>query len=167
MAEPAGPEACEAAIAAVLLTGLPAALDTIWATWTTPPTVPVVPELYPEHVYVGQVDMLPEFPSVVVVATDSQIVSDGAPVWNEMEHHIEIVAFCVADTRDTLNRMTQRYLWAIRNVIMQNQNLGGAISGISGVALDRSGRSAVYKNAAGLLQQEAAWRVTVNVLESL
>jgi hypothetical protein len=159
-----GAEAIEVAVANTLSTYLPTQLTAISAVWNDGVPLPA-----PVAVFAGQRQLVREYPAVVVASLDGTEVADGAPLWGEQEHRLDVSVVCLSDDQHILDVQTKRYLVAIWEVLKQNQLLDGSISGLAGVQTRRYGRSEQWKaNEKGrLMLQAAGWEIVVHVTESV
>lgn len=164
-----GAEAVEVALANTLVSYLPDMLSQVEAAWASYDTAAglSVPLLSPAQVYAGRRTLIREHPSVMVVSAFGQEVDDGAPLWGQQRHRVDIVTFCAADALEVVDRQSKRYLVAIWEVLKQHQDLDGSLAGLAGVMTTQYGRSDPYQNARKILEQQAAWEVLVTVMESV
>jgi hypothetical protein len=161
-----GPEAAAAAIVATLQAHVNEAVTLINAAQSD--GVPL-PTIAGTNIYDGFQEMLGEYPAIVVTPVEGQESANAAPAWGELGHHLDVTVLCQADSKDTLNRQTLRYLWAIWRTLKVYQALDGSLSGLAGVDSPRYGRSGVYKASekSSLMMQDAGWEVVVNIVESV
>lgn len=160
-----GPEAAVAAVVATLSAHAQAALDAIWTAWGDGATIP---EVAPRSVYKFRRDLVPEYPAWVVTWLGSQQVNNGATVWGEVDHRLDVSALVRSDALSVLETQATRHGWAIWEILMANQQLDGSLSGVSGVDPLRAGRSEVYSDKSRTtLIQAVGWEIVVHVMESV
>lgn len=167
-------ELVEEAVANSLRTNLPTELATVASVWAATDaawalngqTGRNVPLPNPKLVYPGWLDKIREYPTVLVVSTGGALSTDGGTTFGEVAHQLDVVAFLESDKEWILDIQTKRYLTAIWEVIVKNQNaFDGSLYGLVGAACRHYGRSDTYKNERGLLVKQAAWQVVVTVDE--
>jgi hypothetical protein len=164
-----GPEAIEHAAANTLSTNLNGFLDAIWAQWTDIDAASgiAVPEVYPKHVIAGRLNLINDYPTVIVTSLDGEMYGSGAPVWGETQHRIDVTALLRGDRQDILDRQSKRYLWAIWKCLMTYQMLDNSLVGNSGVTPAKYGRSLYGKGSSKQMLMAAGWEVLVHLVESV
>lgn len=165
MAGRSGPEAVKESVAATILANINAQLDTIYAEFADATT----PEVYPTAVYATGLSLIPTYPCIVVTWLEGKQISNGAEVWAEFEHTLDVSALVIGDDTATVDRMIDRYVWALWRLLMQNQALDGTIPGLSGIDLVRYMGSPLLKRRDGLpgVARAVSWEIMVRVMESV
>ncbi len=155
--------AAQTALANTLNTNINTQIDAVAAAWNDGIPLPHI-----TNIYAGYRTVIGEYPAIVVNAQKGKQTANGASLWAEIDHIVEITVIVQADDAPTLDAQIQRYLVAIWQVLMQNQQLDGSLSGLAGVDPMEYGRSGMYPlEKSTLLMEAAAWSVTVHVIESV
>lgn len=156
-----GAEAVEAAVAATLDANIAGELAAVSAAWNDGVPLPA-----PKLVHAGELKLVREFPTILVVSVDGRETDDGAPVWGNQTHRLDVVTFLAGDNEETLDRQGKRYLVAIWEVIKKHQDLDGSLSGLAGVMTTQYGKSATYRaQSKPLMEKQVAWEVLVTTME--
>lgn len=160
-----GPEAIEVSIAATLASNINAEIDNVWTAWGD---VATVPKVYPVGCHGGTLSVIPEYPYIIVQSVDGVETADGAPLFGEQTHNLEVTALIASDDKATLDKISKRYLVAIWEVLKKHQTLDSTVSGLAGVTTRSYGRSGIYtRSDDSLLYRACRWTVTVFTLESV
>lgn len=163
-----GPEAIEVSIANTLATNINAELDNVWSAWALQDGANVPPKVYPVGCHGGTLAVIPEYPFIIVQSVDGIETADGAPLFGEQTHNLEVTALIASDDKATLDKVSKRYLVAIWEVLKKHQTLDSTVSGLAGVHTQSYGRSGIYTKANDdLLYRACRWTVQVFTLESV
>ncbi len=155
--------AVQVAVANTLTTYVNAQIDAISAVWNDGVPLPHVAQ-----VYNGYREMVPEYPVILVSSRGGKQRTNGATVWAEIDHRLDVSILVQCDDEPTLDQQMQRYLVAIWEVLMVNQGLDGSLSGLAGVDPVEYGRSGMYKlEKSTLLMEAGGWSIVVHVVESV
>lgn len=160
-----GPEATAQAIANTIGTKINALITQVNALYSDYqlPTIPTT------AIYVLEQDVIPEYPAIVVSYLATNETADAAPNWGEVEHHFDVTVILTSDTKDSIQRAAQRYLWILWDLFKKNQVLDNSLSGLNGIDTPRMGRSQVYTlkgKSSGVLMMDAGIELVVHVIES-
>lgn len=127
-----------------------------------------LPLLAPVQIYAYKQDIIPEFPAVQIYSLGGTVQIDGATVWNQMGHDVVVQWFVVADSETNLEKMTDRYMLAIQQVLQENKGLDGSLDGGVGIILKRYQMGEVARDKQiGILLHTGAWQCTVEAVELL
>lgn len=164
MATNQGSEGARLAIKATLDTYLAGKLSALNTAYNDGLTL-----LAPAQIYAYEQDIIPEFPSVQIFSPGGTVAIDGATAWNEMSHDVVIQWFVTADSVTNLQKMNDRYMLSIQQVLQEHKELDGTIDGGTGIILRRYqiGEIARHKQMPGILMTTGIWQGTVEAVEML
>jgi len=165
-------EGAALAMAHTLATYLPAVLTDIAAAYAANDQSEfgfAVPLPAPVAIYTREVFSIPLAPAIIVTPVGGTEVADGAPDFGELQHHLDVAVFCMADQMEIAEAQANRYLQAIWTVIKLHQQLDGSLSGLAGVSTLKYGKSPVASptNTKTIIGWMASWEVLVNIVESV
>ncbi|HET8905954.1 MAG TPA: hypothetical protein VFN11_03215, partial [Ktedonobacterales bacterium] len=109
-----------------------------------------------------------EFPAIQIFSPGGTVEIDGATAWNQMGHDVVIQWFVVADSVTNLQKMSDRYMLAIQQVLQENKGLDGTLDGGTGIILKRYQLGDIAQSKQmSILMHTGAWHGTVEAVELL
>lgn len=155
--------AVQAAVVNTLSTYINTQVDAVAAAWAD--TVPL-PHIV--SIYNGYREIIPEYPAITVKCVSGIQKMNAATSWADIDHVIDITIIVQSDDETILEQQIQRYMVAIWEVLMQQQNLDGSLSGLSGVSPISYGVTKTYSlDKSRLLMETATWSAIVQMIESV